>query len=139
MFKESDKNTQYDMFGSASSILVGESLKEYNDKRDQVTNRIDESIFKVLYDNNMGAPNASISTFMSMMILKEAFCWSDAVMYDNCRFNILVHCAIGLSNLTDPIADPSTYYLLRSRMYSLLRVRGYKKRYTSLQTRQSVR
>ena len=96
MFKETDKDTQYDMFGSASSMLVGESLKEYNDKkgwhnqfRVQVTNRIDESIFKVLFNDSMGAPNASVSALIGMMILKEAFGWSDAVMYDNCRFNLL--------------------------------------------------
>ena len=131
MFKETDKDTQYDMFGSASSMLVGESLKEYNDKkgwhnqfRVQVTNRIDESIFKVLFSDSMGAPNASVSALIGMMILKEAFGWSDAVMYDNCRFNLLVRSAIGLSNLTDPIPAPSTYYLLRSRMYNYKKLHG---------------
>lgn len=40
MFKETDKNIQYDMFGSAASMLVGESLKEYNDKKVGITNSV---------------------------------------------------------------------------------------------------
>jgi hypothetical protein len=28
MFKQTDKDTQFDMFGSVSGVLVGQSLKE---------------------------------------------------------------------------------------------------------------
>lgn len=131
MFKQTDKDTQFDIFGSVSGVLVGESLKEYNNEkgwhnqfRKQVMGRIDESIFKVLYDNAMGAPNASVSILMGMMILKEAFGWSDAVMFDNCRFNLLVRSALGLFNLNDSLPAPSTYYLLRSRMYNYNKLHG---------------
>ena len=33
MFKQTDKDTQFDMFGSVSGVLVGQSLKEYNNER----------------------------------------------------------------------------------------------------------
>lgn len=131
MFKQTDKDTQFDMFGSVEGVLVGQSLKVYNNEkgwhnqfRKQVTSRIDESIFKVLYDNAMGAPNASISTLMGMMILKEAFGWSDAVMFDNCRFNLLVRSALGLFNLNDSLPAPSTYYQLRANMYNYNKLHG---------------
>ena len=115
MFKETDKNPQYDLFGSVSGVLVGTSLKEYsNDNgwhnrfREQVLSRIDESLFKVLFSNGMGAPNASITTMIGMMILKEAFGWSDARMYENSRFNLLVRSALGLLNLNDALPAEST-------------------------------
>jgi len=119
MYKKTDKNTQYDVFGRvSSSILVGESYKAYNDKRDQVTSCIDESNFKVLYHSYMGAPIVSISTLICMMTINEAFCCSDTVMYDNCSFNPRVHYDIGLSNLSNLISEPSVYYILRSQIYN---------------------
>lgn len=131
MFKETDKNPQYDMFSSMSCILVGEALKEYSDEngwhnrfREQVVSRIDESSYNVLFSKDMGAPNASISLLVGMMILKEAFGWSDAQLYENCRFNLLVRCALGLLNLSDVVPAPSTYYLLRSRMYNHFKLNG---------------
>ncbi len=131
MFKQTYKDTQFDMFGSVEGVLVGQSLMEYNNEkgwhnqfRKQVSGRIDEFIFKVLYDSGMGAPNASISTIRGMMILKEAFGWSDAVMFDNCRFNLLVRSALGLFNLNDSLPAPSTHYLLRSRMYNYNKLNG---------------
>jgi hypothetical protein len=131
MFKKSDKNTQFDLFGGMSCVLVGRALKVYgnekgwhNQFRIQVVSRIDESPYKVLYNEGMGAPNAPIATLLGMMILKEAFGWSDAQMFENCSFNLLVRGALGLFNINDEIPAESTYYLLRSRMYNYNKLHG---------------
>lgn len=124
MFKKSNKHSQIDLFGGVPSILDGKSLNQYTDDhfwhnqfRKQVTSHIDESIFKVLFNEKIGAPNASVSLLIGMMILKEAFGWSDSQLFEQCRFNLLVRSALGLFNLNDDIPTESTYYLFRKRIY----------------------
>lgn len=124
MFRKSDKNKQIDLFSSVPTILQGKSQDHYNDPqawhnqfRKQIVHRIDESVFQVLYSERMGAPNASISELVGMMILKEAFGWSDAQLFEQCRFNLLVRSALGLVNLHDEVPSESTYYLFRKRLY----------------------
>ena len=131
MFKETDKNPQLDIFSSVTESLTGDSLKRYtnsgawhNQFRTHVLERIDEKPYQVLYTDGMGAPNASVSLMLGMMILKEAYGWSDEVMYENCRFNLLIRSALGLFNLNDPLPAPSTYYLLRKRMVEHTRTKG---------------
>jgi len=124
MFKKSDKESQIDLFSGASSVLHKGSLKQYNDDkhwhnqfRNQIVSRIDENPFKPLFNDTMGAPNASVSLLIGMMVIKEAFGWSDSQLFEQCRFNLLVRSALGLFNMNDPLPAASTYYLLRKRMH----------------------
>src|SRR6056297_784687 len=124
MFKKSDKESQIDLFSGASSVLHKGSLKQYNDDkhwhnqfRNQIVSRIDESPFKPLFNDTMGAPNASVSLLIGMMVIKEAFGWSDSQLFEQCRFNLLVRSALGLFNMNDPLPAASIYYLLRKRMH----------------------
>ncbi len=123
MFRKTDKESQIDLFSGASSVLAKGSLKQYNDGnhwhnqfRKQIVSRIDETAFKVLFNETTGAPNASVSLLLGMMVLKEAFGWSDSQLFEQCRFNLLVRRALGLANLDDALPAESTYYLLRKRM-----------------------
>jgi len=124
MFRKTNNETQVDIFTGVSSVLSGNSLKQYTDGdqwhnqfRKHVVARIDESIFKVLFNETMGAPNASVLLLIGMMVLKEAFGWSDSQLFEQCRFNLLVRSALGLFNLNDELPVESTYYLLRKRLY----------------------
>ena len=124
MFKKSDKETQLDAFSSVSNMLDSSAQKQYSDKshwhnqfREQVILRIDETIFRVLFNSTTGAPNAPIRTLIGMMTLKEAFGWSDSQLYEHCRFNLLVRSSLGLFNMNDSLPVESTYYLLRKRIY----------------------
>lgn len=124
MFRKTDKEKQVNLFSGVSSVLDGGSLKQYSDAshwhnqfRKQVVSRIDETVFKVLFNETTGAPNASVSLLIGMMVLKEAFGWSDSQLFEQCRFNLLVRSALGLFNLNDALPAESTYYLLRKRMY----------------------
>jgi len=112
------------MFTGASSVLQGKFLKKFEDPnawhnlfRTQVYARIDEESYRPLFDDTMGAPNASISLLVGMMILKEAYGWSDQQLFEQCGFNLLVRSALGLANLTDKMPAESTYYLFRKRVY----------------------
>lgn len=124
MFRKSNKESQLDVFSSVPSMLEGGSLKQYNDEnywhnqfREYVVMNIDESDFKVLFNDSIGAPNTSIRLQISMMILKESFGWSDSQLFEHCRFNLLTRSALGLFNINDPLPVESTYYLLRKRIY----------------------
>jgi len=124
MFKKSNKETQLDAFANVTNMLESLAFKQYSDQghwhnqfREQVVMRIDESIFSALFNNTIGAPNASVRTLIGMMILKESFGWSDSQLFEHCRFNLLVRSSLGLFNMNDPLPVESTYYLLRKRIY----------------------
>jgi hypothetical protein len=124
MFKRSKNGTQQDIFSSVPSMLKGSSFEQYSDDtawhnlfRTQVVERVDELIFKPLYDETMGAPNASTRTLIGMFALKEGFGWSDNELFEQCRFNLLVRRALGLFNISDSLPAQSTYYLFRKRIH----------------------
>jgi hypothetical protein len=131
MFRKSSKEPQFDIFGSVPSLLADRAFQKYNDEghwhnqfREQVLMRIDESIFKGLFNDTIGAPNAPIRLLVGMMILKESFVWSDSQLFEQCQFNLLTRSALGLLNINDPLPAESTYYLLRKRIYEHQRQSG---------------
>ena len=124
MFKKSVSDKQTDIFSSVAGNLTGKAKKLYDDNkawhnlfRTQVLQRIDEAPYQVLYSDKMGAPNASVSLLFSMMVIKEAYGWSDEQLFEQCRFNLLVRSALGLVNITDELPGESTYYLFRQRIH----------------------
>jgi hypothetical protein len=123
MFKKSSKSGQLNIFTSPKSLFSGNSLKMYEDEvawhnqfRKQVTMRIDENLFRPLYCQDNGTPNAPVRILVAMMVLKEAEGLSDQKIFENCRFNLLVRSALGLHNADDPLPTESTYYLFRKRI-----------------------
>jgi len=131
MFKKSSKASQLSIFTSPKSLFSGNSLKMYEDDqawhnqfRKHVTMRIDEAIFAPLYCKDNGTPNAPIRILVAMMVLKEAEGLSDQKTFENCRFNMLVRCALGLYNADDPLPTESTYYLFRKRIVEYAKENG---------------
>jgi hypothetical protein len=123
MFRHSDQHSQLNLLSTPSSFLTGTSLKEYVNKSSwhnqffvQVTQRIDEGMFRPLFSKDNGAPNSSIRVLVGMMILKEAEGISDAKLFEECRFNLLTRSSLGLFNMDDSLPAESTYYLLRKRI-----------------------
>jgi len=123
MFRRSSKTSQPKLFSNLQSLLTGKSLKVYEDKNEwhnqfrvQVTYRIDEEPFRPLFCEDFGSPNASIRVLVGMMVLKEAEGWSDALLFEQCRFNLLVRSALGILNIDDSPPAESTYYLFRKRI-----------------------
>jgi len=63
MFKTSKNETKLDMFSSISDMLHGQSLEQYSNSlawhnifREQLFARIDENMFKPLFNKRMGVP-----------------------------------------------------------------------------------
>lgn len=131
MFRKSSPDSQGSLFSSVPSILEGKSLNQYNDThgwhnqfRIQIVSRVDEPVFSVLFSQKMGAPNSPVSQLVGMMVLKEAFGWSDTQLFEQCRFNLLVRSALGMFNLDDEVPADSTYYLFRKRIHQYNREHG---------------
>ena len=131
MFRKSSKQPQLDLFGSSKHLLTGKARDQYTDDqgwhnqfRKEIVSRIDEDLFQVLFDESMGAPNASISVLVGMMALKEGFGWSDGQLFEQCRFNLLARSALGLFNINDSVPTESTYYLFRKRLHEHARHKG---------------
>ena len=119
MFKRTT-NSQGDLFKSIGSQLSGRRQKMlespdgwHNVFYKDVVSQIDESMYAELYHQRMGRPNASVRILIGMMILKEGQGWSDEQLFDECRFNLKIMCALGLSNIDDDVPVESTYYEFR--------------------------
>ncbi len=122
MFKRSE-NKQIDLFKNIGSHLSSGKNKVLSDPCgwhnvfwNQVTSRIDEEPYSILYDEKMGRPNASIRVLIGMMILKEGNGWSDEQLFDESRFNLKVMQALGFSDIDQDVPVESTYYELRRLM-----------------------
>lgn len=123
MFKKTKSDPQFGIFSNPNSFLSGKAEMFYEKEdawhnvfRKQVTSRIDESICKPLFKEQIGAPNSSIRVLIAMMILKEGKGCSDAELFEQCRYNMLVRSALGLINMDDVLPTESTYYLFRQRI-----------------------
>jgi hypothetical protein len=123
--------TQEDMFKSAFRIMEGRTRKIYEDRqgwhnqfRLQVTNKINEELFKPLFSAGNGAPNAPIRVLVGMMILKEGQGISDESLFESARFNMLTRGALGLLNMDEGPPVESTYYLLRQRIAEYEKTNG---------------
>jgi hypothetical protein len=78
MFRRSNKSSQPKLFSNTHSLLTGKSLKVYEDNtqwhnqfRVHITQRIDEELFRPLFHENFGSPNAPIRVLIAMMVLKD--------------------------------------------------------------------
>jgi hypothetical protein len=123
MFKESKPSTNPNFLSSYSHLLEGSKLKKLEDPSSwhncfyrEITSRIPESIFSVLYHENNGRPNAPIRQLVSMLILKEGQDWTDEQLFEACNYNSLVSIALGMLNYSDEAPSPATYYNFKLRL-----------------------
>ena len=89
-----------------------------------VVMQVNESDFKVLFDETNGAPNASIRILVGMMILKEGQGWSDEQLFNSCNYDLLIRRALGLLSLSEAVPVASTYYLFRKRLVDYMQEKG---------------
>jgi len=123
MFRTDNDSHKQLSFGDSRLLMVGKASKQFTDDtawhnvfRKYFYEKLDENVFSVLYDKNMGCPNSSVRLLVSMMQLKEGHGWTDEQLYQECYYNIQVRASVGLFDIQQPIPSPSTYYLLKKKL-----------------------
>jgi len=131
MFRESDKIKQSDMWkdprlemGKRTQEIFEDNEGWHHRFRREITNRVNEDIFKPLYSDGKGAPNAPIRILVAMMALKEGQGISDEQLFEQARFNTLVRNALGLLNSDEEVPTESTYYLFRQKISEYAETEG---------------
>lgn len=124
MFRKSRPRQTKSDLGSVQSHLRGSKLRVLEDPKawhnvffSEITSCIEEQPYAVLYGKT-GRPNAPVRILLSMLILKEGHSWTDEQLYNECRFNLQVMLALGLSSLDTEVPSPSTYYDFKARLMS---------------------
>ncbi|TVR87847.1 MAG: transposase, partial [Saprospirales bacterium] len=122
MFKRS-YSTAPDLFNGILSVSGEEKSTElscpeqmHNVFCQEVTNRIDESVFSDLYSSENGRPNASIRRLVAMKVLKEGERWTDEQLFNSCKYDLRVMLNLGLNNISDEVVCNSTYYYFKSAL-----------------------
>jgi hypothetical protein len=131
MYQSSETAKQTDMWKDPR-LEMGKRTRDIFDNREgwhhrfrqEVTNRVDEDIFKPLFSADKGALNAPLRILIAMMALKEGRGISDAHLYEEARFNALTRSARGLVHSDDEVPTESTYYLLRQKIVEYEEKRG---------------
>jgi hypothetical protein len=131
MFRESRKIKQTDLLndprlemGKRTREIFDNSEGWHNRFRHEITNRVDEEIFKPLFNDGTGAPNSPIRILIAMMALKEGQGISDEILYEQARFNTLIRSALGLFDSHEEVPTESTYYLFRQKISKYEEVTG---------------
>lgn len=117
MFKKSQSSTAPSLFEGVSQHVGEKKRKQLEDPQgwqnvfhQEITSRIPEALFSVLFSEDNGRPNAPIRQLIGMLILKEGNDWTDEQLFEACSYNILVLRALGLTNLSDEAPCGATYY-----------------------------
>jgi len=123
MFRASPDSSQIELLCNIEQYLCPRDQEKLNEAHawhnvflDQVSKRIPEERFSLLFDEANGRANAPIRLLVAMWILKEGFGWSDEQLFEAIHFNLLVRRVLGLLNLTDEVPVESTYYLFKPRL-----------------------
>ena len=107
----------YDFPQTMSEFIdMVKETKEYSFYENIFCN-IDESIFKSLYCNNNGRPNAPINVMVCALSLKEKRGWSYSEMFSQIQYNVAVRTALGLFSFYGIPFSKSTIFDFQNLIY----------------------
>ena len=124
MFKKSICSTKPTLFEGVSQHLKGKRLSGLEDLNawqncfySEITSKVPEEVLSPLYHTDFGRANAPIRILIGMIILKEGNDWTDEQLFEACDYNLLVHRALGFTNLSDQSPSPATYYNFKLALF----------------------
>jgi hypothetical protein len=82
--------------------------------------QIDEEVFKDLYSQDNGRPNAPINVLVSLELLKHLFNYSDLQLLEQYQFNVLFRASLGIRDFNSPPIAIRTIYNFRARLTSYM-------------------
>ena len=122
MHRKNEEHLQRDLFYDfpetmSEFINMVKDTKEYYFYENIFCN-IDESIFKVLYCQNNGRPNASINVMVCALSLKEERGWSYSEMFSQIQYNVAVRTALGIFSFYGMPFSKSTIFDFQNLIYT---------------------
>ena len=128
MFRKNQQHLQASMM-SDLDLLSKRGRKKLENSwaytfRHEFFNRLDERPFAVLYSDQASRPNTPVNVLVGLEMLKSSFGWSDAELYENFTFNLLVRYALGYENLGEGDFELRTLYNFRRRLLEHARQTG---------------
>ncbi len=139
MFRE-NKHHQKSLFGP--EMLLSEPLQKRLVQswalsfRQEVFERIDETLFASLYSDVKSRPNAPVNVLMGAEILKAGWGWSDEELYESVCFDMRVRYALGIEDMgEEPPFQLRTLYNFRKRVREHAGAQGenlYQKVFTQI-------
>jgi len=120
MFRENQQHLQHGMFDGFFQ-LPEKAQKRLEDSwagtfYREITCRIDEKPFAILYSDEPSRPNSPVNTIVGAEMLKAGFGWSDEELYDHLQFDLQVRYALGQRDLGVMPFEMRTVYYFRSRL-----------------------
>jgi len=120
MFRKNDKR-QKSIFGA--EMLLSVDLQKRLEQswaltfRQEVFERIDETVFARLYSEEKSRPNAPVNVMMGAEILKAGWGWSDEELYEAVCFDMRVRYGLGIEDVGgEPPFQLRTLYNFRRRV-----------------------
>ena len=120
MFRKNDQRQQ-SLFGPEMLLSPGllERLRASwaHTFRTEVFERIDETVFSVLYSEKDSRPNAPVNVLVGFEIIKAGEGWSDEALYEALSFDIRLRYALGIEDMgSEPPFTLRTLYNFRRRV-----------------------
>ncbi|GIV32362.1 MAG: hypothetical protein KatS3mg030_664 [Saprospiraceae bacterium] len=100
----------FEIVGEKTAAFLKDERMWWNVFRRDITERIDEDLFSVLYDQEIGRPEAPVRLIVAMLILKEALGFSDEHLFELALYNLSFMISLGMLNLKDSLPSKQTYY-----------------------------
>lgn len=120
VFRTNEAHRQQSIFGSEQLLpsTYQERLRSSwsHAFRKEVFERIDETIFAVLYSAEASRPNAPINIIFGAELPKAGFGWTNLQLAEQVTFNLQVRHALGLDDLAMKVPEFRTIYNWRRRV-----------------------
>lgn len=120
MFRENKSHLQNPLFNTLDALapkqrelLEGSWAGVF---RREVFERLDESVFAVLYAEQDSRPNAPVNVLVSLEVLKAGHGWTDQQMMEHLYFNVQVRYAVGYADIGESTFTLRTVYNFRQRL-----------------------
>ena len=129
MFRKNDQRQKSLLFGPemilSPALLVQLQNSWAQTFREEVFERIDETLFEPLYSDKDSRPNAPVNVLVGFEIIKAGQGWSDEELYEALSFDMRLRYALGIEDMGSTLPFTlRTLYNFRARVQKYAREEG---------------
>ena len=123
MFRRNTAHRQPSLFGIESQLSPAKAKKLRNSWAGRfyeiVFSKIDEDVFRPLFSEDNGRPNAPVNCLVAAIVLMQYRNWTCEELFDRIDFDLQTRTALGLGDSLDETPFcPATFFNFRNRLLS---------------------